>query len=353
MGRDTRKFSSSRLEATSSIWTDNLARLGQNVCTNSHYLRMLLAFNRDPFLKICCETLKIISFANPFVSSTQLEAHRSINMDSVTGRNSQAEVHLRVDSCALPITIMAKSKGRNKTRLALDEPENEETFRPTRAHRKSNAAKQATAEAKKERRRQYYARECAISSFLTTCLLTALQRGENPAKESHSHSPKTVNWRAIAKMKCSKSKPSRAETPQGPELTPAELAATETLAQMQAERAAQELGFHDPRGNSPTSRSREEIDIDEEISALWEEGERLCPSDSDDEEGTVDLGEGAKTGRNRDSLRARQRRRLLLVQTLGPKCSSRHTPSPDPPSPIPKQRLPSLYDKLFNTRQKD
>ncbi|KAK7046256.1 hypothetical protein R3P38DRAFT_2765122 [Favolaschia claudopus] len=247
---------------------------------------------------------------------------------------------------------MAKSKGRNKTRLALDEPEKEEKFRPTRAHRKSNAAKQATAEAKKERRRQYYARECAILSFLTTCLLTALKRGENPAKESHSHSPKTVNcdyiyWvlyltkgRAIAKMKCSNSKPSRAETPQGPELTPAELAATETLAQMQAERAAQELGFHDPRGNSPTSRSGEEIAIDEEISALWEEGERLCPSDSDDEEGTVDLG-------------ARQRRRLLLVQTLGPKCSSRHTPSPDPPSPIPKQRLPSLYDKLFNTRQKD
>ncbi|KAK7022223.1 hypothetical protein R3P38DRAFT_2780284 [Favolaschia claudopus] len=340
MGRDTRKFSSSRMEATSSIWTDNLARLGQNVCANSHYLRMLLAFNRDPFLKICCETLKIISFANPFVSfanpfvsSTQLEAHRSINMDSVTGRNSQSEVHHRVDSCALPITIMAKSKGRNKTRLALDEPENEETFRPTRAHRKSNAAKQATAEAKKERRRQYYARDAE--------------------KIRQKNRIQIAQKRAIAKMKCSKSKPSRAETPQGPELTPAELAATETLAQMQAERAAQELGFHDPRGNSPTSRSREEIDIDEEISALWEEGERLCPSDSDDEEGTVDLGEGAKTGRNRDSLRARQRRRLLLVQTLGPKCSSRHTPSPDPPSPIPKQRLPSLYDKLFNTRQKD
>ncbi|KAK7026140.1 hypothetical protein R3P38DRAFT_2777880, partial [Favolaschia claudopus] len=69
-----------------------------------------------------------------------------------------------------------------------------------------------------------------------------------------------------------RSKPSRAETPQDPELTAAELAATETLAQMQADRAAQELGFHDPRGNSPTSRSREEIAIDEEISALWEEG---------------------------------------------------------------------------------
>ncbi|KAK7006449.1 hypothetical protein R3P38DRAFT_3214502 [Favolaschia claudopus] len=228
---------------------------------------------------------------------------------------------------------MAKLTRRQKARLEPAELENEENFRATRAHRKSEAAKRATAEARKERRRQYYARDA-----------------DKIREKNRIHIAKK---RAIAKTKRSSSKPSRAETRQAPELTADELAASETLAQMQADRAAQGLCLHDTPRNSPTSRAREEMAIDKEISALLEKGERLCPSDSDDEEGTGDLGETANLpDRNRNSLRARQRRRLLLVQSMGPKYSARRTPSPDPPSPSPKKRLPSLYDKLFDTRQK-
>ncbi|KAK7022689.1 hypothetical protein R3P38DRAFT_2780671 [Favolaschia claudopus] len=208
---------------------------------------------------------------------------------------------------------MARSKGRNKALPALDE----DKFRPTRAHRKSDAAKRATAEAKKERRRQYYARDA-----------------EKIREKNRIHIAKT-----------------RAETTQASELTAAELEVSETLAQMQADRT--QVSFHDAGGNSPTWRANAEIAIDKEITALWEEGERICPSDSDDEEGMEDLGETTKTDRNRSSLRARQRCRLLLLQTLGPRYSSRHSPSPDPPSPSPKTRLPSLYDKLFSTRREE
>ncbi|KAK6996726.1 hypothetical protein R3P38DRAFT_2799599 [Favolaschia claudopus] len=192
---------------------------------------------------------------------------------------------------------------------------------PTRARRKSDSAKRATAEAKKERRRRYYARDA-----------------EKIREKNRLH---LAHKRAIAKTKHSRAEPSPAETTRRPELTTAELAVSETLAQMQADRAAQGISFRRANPpNSPTSRGEEEMAIDKEIAALWEQGERLCLSNSDDDMGTGDLGE-------------RQRRRLLLVQSLGPRYSSRHTPSPEPPSPGPKTRLPSLYDKLFSTRQEE
>ncbi|KAK6988127.1 hypothetical protein R3P38DRAFT_3229693 [Favolaschia claudopus] len=91
--------------------------------------------------------------------------------------------------------------------------------------------------------------------------------------------------------------PELKETTQASELTAAELEVSETLAQMQADRT--QVSFHDAGGNSPTWRANAEIAIDKEITALWEEGERICPSDSDDEEGMEDLGETTKTDRNR------------------------------------------------------
>ncbi|KAK6995768.1 hypothetical protein R3P38DRAFT_3223211 [Favolaschia claudopus] len=215
----------------------------------------------------------------------------------------------------LPTPVMAKLKKQN------DSSKDCEEFRPTRANRKSEAAKQATAEARKKRRREYYARDA-----------------EKIREKNRIH---IAERRAAAKRKRSGTAETRH---QASELTAAELAASQTLAQMQVDRAIQEKGG---------SGESEEAAVDREITALWEEGEKQRELESEDEESDNSRETGETVAvidvealRHRRATRIRRRQ---MADLLGARRLSRESPSPDPPSPEPRAKMPSLYTALFRT----
>ncbi|KAK7008358.1 hypothetical protein R3P38DRAFT_2791168 [Favolaschia claudopus] len=229
-------------------------------------------------------------------------------------------------------TVMAKTT--KPRRSAACPPTEDEHFRPTREIRKSNAAKQATAEARRQRRREAYAL--------------------NAVKIREKNRIHIAERRAAAKLKKMNGIHKAANKKSPSDLAAAELAASQTLAQMQAVRAAQEDSL---TMLSPAYRRNEEQAVDREISELCEVGERQDEvadssdegedsSDDDEEAAEAAMREMLEKSRSLRAIRQRRIRRLRILQSLGPRSSSRNSPSPDPPSSSPHERLPSLYDKL-------
>ncbi|KAK7022236.1 hypothetical protein R3P38DRAFT_2780298 [Favolaschia claudopus] len=219
-----------------------------------------------------------------------------------------------------------------------DSPSEDEDFRPTRKTRKSLAAKQATAEARKQRRREYYAREYVGLSFFS--LFAGNSRTNSAVKIRAKNRIHIAERRAAAKKLEQDSIQQNIGSQKASDLAAAELLASETLAQMRAARAAQE-NF----SKSPTLRAREseEQELDREISNLFEAGKHqddMAESSDEDEEAaaqTMILGSRLISGdSNREMAEkshALKAARLRLLEAMGPRYSSRKSPSPDPPSP--------------------